>query len=65
MKKIINCETGEIIERELNKAEKDQEKLDSAIIKAEKAEKAEKETQKEALLLRLGLTSEEAALLLS
>jgi len=62
-KLIINCETGETVERELNKAEKDQQKIDEAQIAAEKAEAdAEaqaKETAKAAILDRIGLTADE------
>jgi hypothetical protein len=62
-KLIINCETGETVERELNKAEKDQQKIDEAQIAAQKAEAdAEtqaKETAKAAILDRIGLTVDE------
>ena len=63
-KLIINCETGETVERELNKAEKDQQKIDEAQIAAEKAEAEARATQKAALLDRLGITEAEARLLL-
>jgi stage III sporulation protein SpoIIIAA len=59
MKQIINCETGEIIERELNKAEKDQQKLDEVLIKAGQAEAEVKATAKAAILDRIGLTADE------
>jgi hypothetical protein len=69
MKTIINCETGEVIVRELNKAEIDQQKVDEAqIAKLEaklKAETKVKDDAKAALLNKLGITAEEAALLLS
>lgn len=69
MKMIVNCETGEVTERELNKAEKDQEKIDEAKYLAAKAiidaEDEAKATAKAALLNRLGITAEEAVLLLS
>jgi hypothetical protein len=62
-KLIINVETGETLERELNKSEKDQQKTDEAKIKAIKAEvDAEalaKETAKAAILDRIGLTADE------
>jgi hypothetical protein len=63
MKRIINCETGEVTERELNKAEKDKQKLDEAQI-AEALVVAEskletKETAKSAILDRIGLTADE------
>jgi hypothetical protein len=68
-KLIINCETGEETLRELNKAEKDQQKADEARIAAAKAivdaEAEAKATAKAALLNRLGITAEEAVLLLS
>ena len=64
-KLIINCETGETIERELNKAEKDQQKIDEAHFTKVQAEAEAKAAQRQAILDRLGLTSEEAALLLS
>jgi hypothetical protein len=68
MKRIINCESGEVVERELNKAEKDQQKIDEAEIAAAKAlvdaETLAKETAKAAILDRIGLTADEAKLLL-
>jgi uncharacterized protein (DUF3084 family) len=67
-KLIINVETGETVERELNKAEKDQQKIDEADVAAKKAiVKAEAETKeiaRQAILDRLGITSDEAKLLL-
>jgi len=67
-KQIINCQTGEITERELNKAEKDQQKIDEANIKATedliKAEQEARATARQALLSKLGITQEEAQLLL-
>jgi hypothetical protein len=63
MKTIINCETGEVIERELTKAEKDQQKIDETqMAKLEALQKAEaesKETAKQAILDRIGLTADE------
>lgn len=63
MKTIINCETGEIVERELNKSEKDQQKKDEAeIAKLEADLNAAKETEiatKQAILDRIGLTADE------
>jgi len=68
-KLIVDCTSGETVERELNKAEKDQQKIDEANIaqlKAElKVEADAKATAKSALLDRLGITAEEAALLFS
>lgn len=64
MKLIINCETGEVSERELNKAEKDQQKIDAAEAEAKFAkEKAEAEAKAQ-LLAKLGITEDEAKLLL-
>ena len=65
MKTIVNCETGEVVERELNKAEKDQQKIDEANVAARKAELEIKAKAKAELLNRLGITAEEAALLIS
>ena len=65
MKKIIDCTSGEVVERELNKAEKDQQKIDEAAIALAKAEADAKVTAKNALLSKLGITAEEAVLLLS
>jgi hypothetical protein len=64
-KLIVNCETGETVERELNKAEKDQQKIDELQIAAIEAKAEAKATAKAALLSKLGITAEEAALLLS
>jgi hypothetical protein len=67
-KLIVNCETGETLERELNKAEKDQEKIDAAFYAeaqtARQAEAEARETQRQVILDRLGLTADEAKLLL-
>ena len=67
-KLIINCETGEEIVRELNKAEKDQQKLDeinNEKIKAKmEAEANAKEAERPAILDRLGLTADEEKLIL-
>jgi vacuolar-type H+-ATPase subunit H len=67
-KLIVNCETGETIERELNADEIAQQEIDEAKIAAAKsiadAEAEAKETQRQALLSRLGITEEEARILL-
>ena len=63
-KLIVNCETGEEIVRELNKAEKDQQKLDEAKAVAARAEAETKALARQAILDRLGLTADEAQLLL-
>lgn len=59
MKKIIDCTTGEVIERELNKAEKDQQKIDAVVVASQLAERQEKDEAKSAILNRLGLTADE------
>jgi hypothetical protein len=56
---IIDVQTGEIAERELNKAEKDQQKKDELIIADYEAAKAQQAAEKVALLARLGLTEDE------
>lgn len=58
-----NVETGEIIERQQTADEVKQAKADSASIAAEAAQKAEKEAAKAALLEKLGITEDEAKLL--
>lgn len=65
MKKIINCETGEELEVELTKADLDQQKKDEAAWAIKEAELAAKAEAKAALLERLGITAEEASLLLN
>lgn len=65
MKRIVNVETGETIERELTKAEIDQQKIDEAAYKLLKDKAEAEETAKANLLKKLGITAEEAALLLS
>ena len=62
--KIHNAETGEVIEREMNKAELDQLKADQELAKAEADAKAAKAHERAALLERLGITEDEARLLL-
>ena len=64
MKQIINCETGEVTERNFNKAELEQAKIDALEVETMKAESEAKAVTKAALLERLGITAEEAALLL-
>ena len=64
-KLIVNCETRETVERELNKAEKDQQKIDESAQATQQAEAEAKATAKTVLLTKLGITAEEAVLLLS
>jgi hypothetical protein len=69
MKTIVNCETNEVIIRELNAEELKQQKIDDAAaakqLKLEAEEAAVKAQAKAELLARLGITAEEAQLLLS
>lgn len=58
-KLIINVETGETTERELNKSEKDQQKADEIIDTKQQALIAKAQADKAALLARLGLTEDE------
>ena len=59
-----NCETGEITQRELTAKEIAQRKSDADVAETEKAEAEAKATAKVALLARLGITEDEARLLL-
>jgi hypothetical protein len=65
-KLIVNVETGETVERELNKAEKDQQKIDEAnylatkaILDAEAEAKAQAKATAEGKLAALGLTTDD------
>jgi helix-turn-helix protein len=62
---IHNVETGEIIEREMNADEKAQLDIDHANAKTQKEAEEVKAAEKAALLERLGITADEAKLLLS
>jgi hypothetical protein len=66
---IVNCETGEVSEVELTAEEVAQRAADAiaaAKAKAEAEEEAKaKEVAKAALLAKLGITADEAALLLA
>jgi hypothetical protein len=62
---IHNVETGEIITREMNEQELAQLQADRIAGAAIKAAKAKIEADKEALLAKLGITADEARLLLS
>jgi hypothetical protein len=59
-----NVETGEIIERELTKAELDALSADKASEAAKAEAETLKATNKAALLAKLGITEDEAKLLL-
>ena len=63
--KIHNVETGEIIQRELNAEELAQQAIDEAAQAARQAETDAKAAAKAALLEQLGITEEQAKLLLS
>ena len=62
---IHNVETGEIIEREMTKIEADDLSAAQAEAEAQAQAHAQKTTEKAALLEKLGITADEAALLLS
>jgi hypothetical protein len=63
-KVIYNVETGEIIEREMNAEELAQHEADRATAAAEKAEAEAKAAARQTLLDKLGITADEAKLLL-
>ena len=62
---IHNVETGEIITREMNAEELAQDAADKAAYQAFKAAEQKAEADKAALLTKLGITADEAKLLLS
>ena len=64
MTKIHNLETGEEIEREMNQDELNQREANKAAQATAQAEAEAKAAARAAILDRLGLTAEEAALLL-
>lgn len=64
MIRIHNVETDEVIDREMNDEEFARYEADKAIEAAAEAAKAKAEADKAALLARLGLTEDEAKLLL-
>jgi hypothetical protein len=65
----VNCETGEVTERPLTADELAQREADAAKAESDRvaleAENAAKAAQKAELLAKLGITADEAALLLS
>jgi hypothetical protein len=63
--KEVNCATGEEIIRDANAEEIAQIEIDIADAEARKTQVEAKEIARQAILDRLGLTAEEAALLLS
>ena len=64
MVRIHNVETGEIVDREMNDVEFAQYQTDLADRQAKESAQAAKDEAKAALLERLGITADEAALLL-
>ena len=64
IKKIHDIETGKVIERELNADELKQHELDKARVAAENEAEATKTAQKANLIAKLGITADEAKLLL-
>ena len=62
---IHNVETDEIIVREMTKSEAEQSALDAKAFQDSLAQKKAKEDSKAALLAKLGITEDEAKLLLS
>jgi hypothetical protein len=62
--KEVNCTTGEEIVRDATAAEIAQMEIDAANAAARKAEAEARESARQALLSRLGITQEEAQLLL-
>jgi len=62
--KIVNAETGEEIEREMTKTEAEQYAKDQAADKAESIAREKAAADKAALLAKLGITEDEAKLLL-
>jgi len=64
MIRIHNTETDEVIDREMNEAELEQYEADLANHAAKLAETESAAVAKAALLERLGITAEEATLLL-
>ena len=66
---VANIETGEVIQRPMTKSELEKDKLNQAyfsqLAENEKAEAEAMASAKTALLQKLGITAEEAALLLS
>lgn len=60
----VNCETGEVIQRKMNTDEAKQREADDAAYAEAKAYEATKAAKRQALLDKLGITEEEARLLL-
>ena len=65
MVRIHDLSTDEVIDREMNDAEFAAYEADQVAAEAQAAELAAKAAEKEALLTRLGITADEAKLLLA
>jgi hypothetical protein len=65
MVRIHNLETNEVLDREMNDAEFAQHEIDQADNAAREAEAEAKATARQVILDRLGLTADEAALILA
>ena len=64
MKRIHDTVNNQIIDREMNDAEFDQYKKDIEYFEKKEREKVQRELERAALLTRLGITEEEANLLI-
>jgi hypothetical protein len=63
--RIHNSETGEVIDREMTADEYKQYQTDTAKFGSDKLAKAKAEAERNAILEKLGITADEAKLLLS
>ena len=63
--RIYDCETGETIDREMNAAEFAQYEIEQENLIAKQAEAVANATAKSALLTKLGISEDDARLLLS
>jgi hypothetical protein len=64
IERIVNADTNEVIEQNYTKAQLDEVEDFNKKLKAQQVAETQKATDKAALLTKLGITSEEAALLL-
>lgn len=64
MHRFVNCETGEVIDKPLTKEEEQEHARNREVIVQAAKEAQEKESARLALLEKLGITEEEAKLLL-
>jgi hypothetical protein len=62
--KLVNAETGEEVTREMNAEELKQLEIDKAKALSDDSAESQKFNDKDALLKKLGITADEAALLL-